>query len=83
MDVTAGSAESYACLNQVERDLVARQKAQLNGTVLNAGSPAPSLGLYNQAATREQYGGNFGHSAVPLRPPPPVFANPLLPPVPR
>ena len=77
--VTAGSAQSYACINESQRELVEHQKQALGASVPNANSPAPQLGLYNQAATREQYGSAFGHSVIPQRPPPPVYTNPLVP----
>ncbi len=35
-----------------------------------AAAPAPSVGVYNQAAIREMLGGAYGHSVIPQRPQP-------------
>ena len=65
VDVRVGSARSYDCLNRsLERD-VARDRPAADASTLTATSPAPRLGLYNQAGTREHLGANFGMSAVP------------------
>jgi hypothetical protein len=36
------------------------------------------VNTFNQAASREQLGSAFGNSAIPQRPPPPVFVSPLV-----
>jgi hypothetical protein len=80
VDVRIGSVQQYDCLNQQLMRQVQQQKpsSEATGTV-TAGSPAPAVGSFNQAATQERLGSNFGKSAFPQRPPPPVFAMPLMP----
>jgi hypothetical protein len=73
-DVQVGSAESYSCIN-------AKLGAIANGTErlssqdapVNSASPSNVVGTFNEGATRNRLGQNFGKSAVPYRPPP---ANP-------
>lgn len=67
-DVRVGSARSYDCLNQALEGDVRRDRPAPDASTLTATSPAPRLGLYNQAGTREHLGANFGISAVPARP---------------
>jgi hypothetical protein len=79
VDARVGSATSYNCLN---RDLQKRVETQHQagvGVSIDATSPAPAVGTFNQAAVREHLGSNFGKSAVPQRPPPPVFTSPPMP----
>jgi hypothetical protein len=78
--VSSSTGVSYGCINAQQKALVAQQKAGTDAAGLNQNSAPPSLGLYNQAATKEHLGDNFGHSVYPQRPPPPHFATPLIPP---
>jgi hypothetical protein len=73
VDVKVGSAQSYACLNQRLGD-VARQahQATQDDAPYDARSPANVTGQFNEEATRERLGANFGHSVTPQRPPPSV-----------
>ncbi|MBV8513148.1 MAG: hypothetical protein JOZ94_27470 [Xanthobacteraceae bacterium] len=58
-----------------------RRVDQVNPTFntppLDAASPDPRIGVVNIPGVQQQYGKNFGHSAFPYRPPPPVFTPPL------
>ncbi len=64
-------------LDQLNRDLK-RKVDEVNPTAntppLDASSPDTKIGVVNIPGVQEQYGKNFGHSAVPYRPPPPVYA---------
>jgi hypothetical protein len=71
VDARVGTAESYNCLNDTLRTQAAQQHQAAPGVSLDATSPAPAVGTFNQAAVREHLGSNFGKSAVPQRPPPP------------
>ena len=65
VDVQAGSARSYACINQQLRAR-AQQGRPLPDASTTTASAAPNrTGTFNQAATREFLGSSFGHSAVP------------------
>jgi hypothetical protein len=50
-----------------------------NTPPLNASSPDTKVGVVNVPAVQQQYGPNFGHSAVPYRPPAPVYSSPIGP----
>ena len=76
VDVQVGSARSYDCINQALKGDVANSGAAPDASTLSATSPAPRLGLYNQAGTREHLGANFGISAYPARPQPTFSAPP-------
>jgi hypothetical protein len=78
--VTAGSATAFGCLNAQEKALVAQQKAGIDAAGINQNSAPPRLGLYNQAATKEHLGDNFGHSVYPQQVPAPNYGTPLIPP---
>ncbi len=68
LDVQVGSARSYDCLNDALRGDVRDARPAPDASTLRATSPAPRIGLYNQAGTREHLGANFGISAFPARP---------------
>jgi hypothetical protein len=79
VDARVGTASSYNCLN---RDLQKQVVIQHQGGAdvsIDARSPAPAVGTFNQTAVREHLGSNFGKSAVPQRPSAPVFTSPLIP----
>jgi hypothetical protein len=68
VDVQVGSAQSYACINQ-QLQGVAREAQKSSGAApYTAQSPANQTGQFNEAATRERLGGNFGKSVTPVRP---------------
>jgi hypothetical protein len=78
--VTAGNSVAYGCINQQQRDLVRQHQAALAATEPGPNSAPQSLGLFNQAATKEHLGTSFGHSSVNQAVPPPNYTNPLVPP---
>ena len=69
VDVAVGSAQSYSCLNQ-QLGATARQAHQAAaGTApYDANSPGNVTGQFNESATRNRLGANFGHSVTPQRP---------------
>ncbi len=71
VDVKVGTSQSYACLNQ-RLGAVARQahEAVQDDAPYSAASPSNVTGQFNQDATRERLGSNFGRSVTPQRPAP-------------
>jgi hypothetical protein len=78
VDVKIGDEQFYNCLNERLRRLTAQPRFSSTDTTINAFSPAPQVGTFNEAATSERLGSAFGHSVIPQRPPPPVFQSPLV-----
>ena len=77
-DVQVGSAQSYDCINaQLGAAANATARPSSQDAPLNSASPSNEVGTFNEGATRNRLGQNFGKSAVPYRPAP---ANP--PPLP-
>ncbi len=75
VDVKVGSAQSYSCLNQ-QLGAAARQAHEAAGGTAapyDATSPGNVTGQFNESATRNRLGANFGHSVTPQRP---AAANP-------
>lgn len=73
-----GDGQSLDCINQRLR----KQVDQVNPPVTNtppidAKSQDIRVGVVNVPAVQQQYGRNFGVSAFPYRPPPPVFVSPV------
>jgi hypothetical protein len=83
VDVRIGQEPFFSCLNEQLRRLADQSHGPVAQPTVTATSPAPAVGTYNQAATRERMGTAFGVSAFPQRPPPPVFSNPLVNPAAR
>jgi hypothetical protein len=81
-DVQVGSAQSYDCINAklgaVARD-TQRFSSDANAPVTSS-SPSNVVGTFNEGATRNRLGANFGKSAIPYRP---NTANPPALPAPR
>jgi hypothetical protein len=75
LTVTIGNTQDYSCLNQAFAALVPSPSHRLSSldAPYNATSPAPAVGTFNQTAIHQELGTNFGISAFPQRPPPPVF----------
>jgi len=78
VDVQVGTAQSYACINEKLR-AVARQ-AQTSSAAeaappYSAQSPGNVTGQFNEDATRNRLGANFGKSVTPARPAPPNYAG--------
>jgi hypothetical protein len=67
-----GEAGSKAmdCLNQKLKQQVDRVNPSMNAPPLDAKSPDTKIGVVNIPGVKQQYGKNFGVSAVPYRPPP-------------
>lgn len=74
VDVGGALRTDFDCLNaRFKGDVEAAQKGLPQFKGLDARSGDVALGVYNETAKRQQMGGNFGKSVVPLRPPPPVY----------
>jgi hypothetical protein len=67
------------CLNQQLQQDVQGANPAAPSLPLSANSPSNQVGTFNEQGVAEQYGQNFGKSAIPFRPPVPVFINPLKP----
>lgn len=76
VDVQIGGDNAYSCLNQKLKREVDRTNPSVAPPTLNARSPDVAVGNVNEAAVREQYGSNYGRSAVPYRPPVQTFVPP-------
>jgi hypothetical protein len=80
--VNGVSDGSFDCLNAQLRATMRRliKTRQLNATSLLSADSAPSsLGLVTVAGEQLRLGPNFGKSAAPFRPAPPVFRAPVRP----
>jgi hypothetical protein len=80
VDVQVGSAQSYDCINQkLQAEARAAQRSPGGDVPYSAQSPGNVTGQFNEDATRDRLGANFGKSATPARPPsslPGAFAAP-------
>jgi hypothetical protein len=80
-DVQVGTAQSYDCINAQLGNLARntqRFSADADAPVA-ASSPSNVVGTFNQSATANRLGRNFGKSVTPYRPaytPPPAFGGP-------
>jgi len=80
-DVQVGSAQSYDCLN-AQLGTLARGTQRFSSDTdapITATSPSNQVGVFNEGATRNRLGSNFGKSVTPYRPtfvPPPVAGTP-------
>jgi hypothetical protein len=83
-DVQVGTARGYDCLNQ-QLGAVAHQAQRANGNLdtppYSANSPANQTGQFDEEATRERLGTNFGKSVTPARQPS-FYSNPITTPRP-
>jgi hypothetical protein len=66
---------SIGCLNQQMRRQVDQVNPSLTVAPIDARSPDTKIGVVNIPGVQQQYGQNFGKSAVPFRPPPPVYST--------
>jgi hypothetical protein len=81
VDVEIGGERTpFGCLNQWLRRQVDQTNPNRISAPLDASSQDIKTGLVNTSAVRQQYGRNYGISAVPYRPPPVVYNAPLGPP---
>jgi hypothetical protein len=76
-DAEVGSSRAMDCLNQKLKSKVDSVNPVANVPPLDAASPDTKVGVVNIPGVKEQYGKNFGVSAVPFRPAPPVFSSSL------
>lgn len=76
VEVEVGSESAFGCLNQKLKREVDRVNPSINLPPLDARSPDVRVGNVNEAAVREQYGSNYGRSAIPYRPPTPTYVLP-------
>jgi hypothetical protein len=76
VEVEIGHESAFGCLNQKLKREVDRVNPSLNLPPLDARSPDVRIGNVNEAAVRQQYGSNYGRSAIPFRPPTPVYVLP-------
>ncbi len=70
VDVQVGTAQSYDCLNQILAD-VARHVQRFSADTsapYNATSSGNVTGQFNESATRNRLGANFGRSVTAQRP---------------
>jgi hypothetical protein len=69
-------APSLGCLNRKLKQQVDRVAPSPNAPPIDARSQDIHVGVANTAAVQQQYGQNFGRSAIPYRPQQ-TFTNPL------
>lgn len=79
VDVKIGDAQYYNCLNRQLGESVPGRRFSTADAPTGVQAPAPSIGLFDRAATAEQLGTSFGHSTVPQRPAPSNAVSPLIP----
>jgi len=77
--VETGSSKAMDCLNQKLKQQVDRVNPTVNLPPIDARSSDLKTGVVNIPGVQQQYGKNFGVSAVPYRPAPPVFSSPVGP----
>jgi hypothetical protein len=77
VEVEIGSSRAMDCLNQKLKKEVDRVNPGLNLPPIDARSQDLKIGVVNMPAVQQQYGRNFGVSAVPYRPAPPVYSSPV------
>ena len=77
VDVQIGNEGAFGCLNQKLRREVDKVSPSLNLPPVDTRSPDVRVGNVNEAAVRQQYGSNYGRSAIPYRPP--SFPTNVLP----
>jgi len=68
VDVQVGTAQSYACINQQLQGVAHEAQKSPAAAPYTAQSPGNQTGQFNEDATRERLGGNFGKSVTPVRP---------------
>jgi hypothetical protein len=75
--VNGESPSAYNCLNQQLQQEVLGTGAANPKLPLTANAAPNQVGTFNEQSVREQYGQNFGKSAIPYRPPAPTFNTSL------
>lgn len=79
VEVEIGSSRAMDCLNQKLKREVDRVNPTMNLPPVDARSSDTKVGVVNIPGVAQQYGRNFGVSAVPFRPAPLTFSSPLAP----
>jgi hypothetical protein len=79
VQIAGAKPSPYDCLNQQLQQAVQGAASPSPALPLGAGSPSNKVGTFNEQGVSEQYGQNFGKSAIPYRPPAPVYGNSLPP----
>lgn len=77
VEVEIGNDKAFNCLNSKLKRQTDRVVPVPNIPPIDATSPDLKLGIVNVPAVKQQYGKNFGKSAIPYRPAPPVHSNPF------
>jgi hypothetical protein len=77
VEVEIGSSRAMDCLNQKLKREVDRVNPSVNLPPIDARSPDIKTGVVNIPGVKQQYGKNFGVSAVPYRPAPSTFTSPI------
>jgi len=77
VEVQIGQSKGFDCLNAKLRRDVEQVSPQLNLPPIDARSSDIKTGVINIPGVQQQYGRNFGVSAVPYRLPAPVYSGPL------
>jgi hypothetical protein len=69
-DIQAGTAKGYTCVNQQLNALIRQtpRPSSAGDAPYNANSPSNVTGQFNEDATRNRLGANFGKSVTPQRP---------------
>lgn len=76
VDVQIGNERAFGCLNEKLKREVDKVNPTINLPPIDARSADVRVGNVNEAAVRQQYGSNYGISAVPYRPPMPNLVLP-------
>ena len=79
-DTKPGGERSFGCINQMLKNKVDQTNPPIMNTPpIDARSSDLKTGVVNIPGVQQQYGKNFGKSAVPFRPPPLVYGSPITP----
>ena len=75
VEVQIGQSRGFDCLNAKLRQDLEKVAPQPNAPPIDARSPDIKTGVINIPGVQQQYGRNFGVSAVPYRPPAPIHSG--------
>jgi hypothetical protein len=69
-DIQAGTATGYTCINRQLQAIIQQtpRPSSAGDAPYNATSPSNVTGQFNEDATRNRLGANFGKSVTPQRP---------------
>lgn len=68
VEIGGEKTPNLSCLNRRLQRQADSVRSTGNTAPLNASSPSVTVGGYNRTALKQQYGPNYGKSAVPWRP---------------